>query len=114
MVKAVATLRGDSEVTGTVYFAQADEDSPVVITGKLHGLKPGLHGFHVHEFGDNTNGCTSAGAHYNPFSKNHGAPEDAERHAGDLGNITANDEGIADINKTDRMMKLIGPLSVIG
>lgn len=28
--------------------------------GQVTGLKQGLHGFHIHEFGDNTNGkCTT-------------------------------------------------------
>lgn len=33
-----------------------NEDSPVEVTGEVTGLSNGLHGFHVHEFGDNTNG----------------------------------------------------------
>ena len=34
---------------------------PTTVTGSLAGLKPGLHGFHVHALGDTTNGCLSTG-----------------------------------------------------
>ncbi|KAK2160390.1 hypothetical protein LSH36_134g02011 [Paralvinella palmiformis] len=86
----------------------------VTLTGEITGLEPGKHGFHVHEFGDNTNGCTSAGGHFNPYGKEHGAPDDENRHAGDLGNVIAGDDGKAVINITDSLVKLTGPNSVIG
>lgn len=90
------------------------EADGVIVLNSLQGLTAGLHGFHVHEFGDTTDGCTSAGAHFNPFSKTHGGPEDEERHVGDLGNVTAGGDGKAKIDVKDNKISLLGPLSVIG
>lgn len=69
---------------------------------------------HIHQFGDNTNGCTSAGPHFNPAGKQHGAPDDSERHHGDLGNIKTDGSGAAKGSMTDKFLKLIGPESIIG
>lgn len=44
----------------------------------------------------------------------HGAPEETVRHVGDLGNIKANAEGVAQINITDTMISLSGPNSILG
>ncbi|KAJ2804582.1 Superoxide dismutase [Cu-Zn] [Coemansia furcata] len=114
MAYAVAVLKGGSVVTGTVTINQADPNTPSRIQGKLTGLAPGKHGFHIHEFGDNTNGCTSAGPHFNPFSHTHGAPTDEKRHVGDLGNILASDKGEALIDIEDKQVTLFGQHSVIG
>jgi len=84
------------------------------ISYKVSGLTAGLHGFHVHEKADFSNGCASAGPHYNPFGKTHGGPEDDERHVGDLGNIEANAAGVAEGEILDRLIKLDGETSVIG
>merc|ERR1712179_623951 len=78
MVKAVCVFKGDSTVTGTVHFEQ-EGDGPVTLTGELSGLSDGLHGFHVHQFGDNTNGCVSAGPHFNLDGSTHGAPTDPKQ-----------------------------------
>uniref|UniRef100_A0AAR2JZ96 Superoxide dismutase copper/zinc binding domain-containing protein n=1 Tax=Pygocentrus nattereri TaxID=42514 RepID=A0AAR2JZ96_PYGNA len=112
--KAVCVLKGTGEVTGTVHFEQQDEGAPVKLTGEISGLTAGLHGFHVHAFGDNTNGCISAGPHYNPHNKTHGGPTDEVRHVGDLGNVTAGDDGVAKIDIEDKMLSLSGPYSIIG
>ncbi|RKP31417.1 Cu,Zn-superoxide dismutase [Metschnikowia bicuspidata] len=112
---AVAILRGDQNVNGVVHFTQAAESEPTTITWEITGNAPNaLRGFHIHQFGDNTNGCTSAGPHFNPAVKNHGAPEDDERHVGDLGNIATDSEGVAKGTKQDTLVKLIGEHSVIG
>ncbi|XP_029674355.1 superoxide dismutase [Cu-Zn]-like isoform X2 [Formica exsecta] len=113
--KAVCVLQyKDEPVKGIIHFEQADGSSTVKVTGSISGLKKGLHGFHVHEFGDNTNGCTSAGAHFNPLGKEHGGPDHAVRHVGDLGNVEAGADGVAKVNITDSQIQLSGPHSVIG
>ncbi len=60
----------------------------------VKGLSDGEHGFHIHQYGNLTDGCASACAHYNPLGHNHGGLRSKERHLGDLGNITSN-KGIA-------------------
>ncbi|KAJ7385691.1 Superoxide dismutase [Cu-Zn] [Desmophyllum pertusum] len=84
------------------------------ITGKIENLTAGKHGFHVHQFGDGTSGCTSAGPHFNPTGKTHGGPTDEVRHYGDLGNITAGDNGVATIDITDKLVSIVGKDSVVG
>jgi len=114
VMKAVCVLKGTGETSGTVHFEQENDSAPVKLTGEIMGLTPGNHGFHVHAFGDNTNGCTSAGPHYNPHDKKHGGPADAERHVGDLGNVTAGANNVAKIEISDAMITLTGPQSIIG
>lgn len=113
VIKAVCVLVGDV-VKGVIRLEQMAQDGPVHMTGEITGLAKGLHGFHVHEFGDNTDGCTSAGPHFNPYNKEHGGPEDEDRHVGDLGNVEAGDDGKAKVDITDSKISLHGPCSVIG
>lgn len=61
-----------------------------------------------------SNGCLSTGGHYNPEKLDHGAPNDQIRHIGDLGNIRANEEGIAETKFSDQVINLSGPRSIIG
>jgi len=112
-LNAVCVLNGEV-VKGVIKFTQADAAAPVTVTGEVRGLNEGLHGFHVHEFGDNTNGCTSAGGHFNPHGKTHGAPADEVRHAGDLGNVEAGADGVANVKISDSGISLAGPLSIVG
>lgn len=107
-VKAVAVLKSDAGVSGVIYFEQSSSGGPVTVTGEVKGLAPGEHGFHIHEFGDTTNGCISAGPHFNVNAQNHGGPNSAVRHNGDLGNIVANGDGVADVDIKDSQISLSG------
>ena len=113
--KAVAVMQptSGSKVTGVVTFT--GRDGLVEVSGEIRGLTPGLHGFHIHEFGDiSALDGGSAGAHFNPTDMPHGDRHDANRHVGDLGNIKADAEGKAIIQILDKAIALHGPNSVIG
>ena len=103
----VATVMpvGDSNVNGSVTFTASENG--VQITGSFEGLEPGMHGFHIHEYGDCTaDDGTSAGGHFSPAGNQHGAPSDMERHMGDLGNIEANENGTAMVDMVDQTVTL--------
>lgn len=94
MADGVAVLQPDgSNVRGVVRFI--DEMGGLRITYRVTGLTDGEHGFHIHEYGDLTDGCKSACAHFNPDGMTHGGLDTTVRHFGDLGNITSSD-GVAE------------------
>jgi len=114
--RAVCVLEpiNKSGVTGTILFDMVGNH--VHISGKISGLTPGKHGFHVHEFGDlsDSEKGDSAGSHFNPHKMQHGAPDAQTRHVGDLGNVEANSEGVAMVDQDDVHIKLMGGDSIIG
>jgi Cu-Zn family superoxide dismutase len=115
ITKAVAILQSakGSNVKGTVKFEKVDDG--VRVTGRITGLKPGKHGFHIHEFGDlSAPDFSSAGGHFSPLKNQHGAPTDQNRHEGDMGNIEAGNDGTAQLEYTDTKMTLHGMNSIIG
>lgn len=90
---SLAPTKGN-QAAGNVTFVQKGDK--VLVDARITGLTAGLHGFHVHEKGDCTApDATSAGGHFNPRKAPHAGPGDAQRHAGDLGNLTANADGVA-------------------
>ncbi|XP_050691425.1 superoxide dismutase [Cu-Zn]-like isoform X3 [Eriocheir sinensis] len=113
--KFAVVVLGGGEATGTIKLTQnAPPTGEVRIEGTISNLTPGLHGFHIHEKGSLELGCVSAGGHYDPFKRDHGSPQNLERHVGDLGNILADETGIAVVNITDPLVTLVGPRSVVG
>jgi Cu-Zn family superoxide dismutase len=115
IVKTIAVLNPtqNNKVTGIVTFNKTELGVKVV--ADIEGLTPGAHGFHVHQFGDcSAPNADSAGGHYNPEGKLHGAPEGPERHAGDLGNLIADVNGKAHLERTDSILSISGRNSIIG
>jgi len=113
--EAVAVLNPTqgSIAQGTIYFSRATDG--VRLDGEITGLKPGRHGFHIHERGDcSAPDAASAGGHFNPTGMPHAAPYEVKRHMGDLGNIVADASGIAKFSQVDHAAKLEGPNSIIG
>ena len=101
----------EGDVQGIIKMKQ-DPGKPTIIRGLIKGLEPGEHGFHIHEFGDLSDGCASAGGHYNPDGVDHGDID--KGHVGDLGNITANEKGEARFKIVARRVDLSGDRSVVG
>ena len=89
----------DSGVTGELVFDPDGEG--LRLSGEIRGLTPGAtHGFHVHETGDcSAPDATSAGGHFNPAGHPHGDRQaDAPHHAGDMPNLVAGDDGVAQVD----------------
>lgn len=100
-----STLQQAINASGTVKFIQ--EANGLRIIADIKGLKPGEHGFHVHEFGDCSNNGEAAGDHFSPENKIHGSPElSSEHHAGDLGNIKADQVGNVSYDRVIPDLKL--------
>ena len=108
---AQCMLEHSDKVKGTILLMQAP-GTPTLIKGTITGLEPGLHGFHIHEFGDMSEGCKSMGGHYNPDGVDHGDIE--KGHVGDLGNVLADESGVAEFSITAKRVDLLGERSVIG
>ena len=113
VARAVAEVKGttpESPIAGRVIFAEMEQG--LYVTAELtHVPNPGKHGFHVHEKGDCSNNGNAAGGHYNPAGVTHGhLPTDGHEkaHAGDLGNITINEDGTGSLQVILSDVHLVG------
>ncbi len=110
-----AMKSSDGKSIGDISFTE--KDGKVEISGELHGLTPGEHGFHIHEGKECVApGFETAGGHFAPNGKPHGAPTAAEHHAGDFGNLEAGADGTAKIQLSSDAISLTpgAPDSVLG
>ncbi|XP_053107685.1 extracellular superoxide dismutase [Cu-Zn] [Hemicordylus capensis] len=102
---------GKPQVRGQVLFRQTYPERKLEFIFYLDGFPTGTNlsgrAIHVHQFGDLSDGCDSAGGHYNPFKVNH------PRHPGDFGNFYSKDGKIRKY-KSNLMATLFGPYTIMG
>ena len=98
---------------GTVTFTQKGDK--MTVTAQLSGLAPGGHGFHVHEKGDcSAPDAMSAGGHFNPTGKQHGAPDAPDHHAGDMPMLQADASGNATLTADVAGLTFGGSADIVG
>ena len=88
---------GGSGVTGTL-IVEPTSQGKIRISGKVYGLEPGTHGFHVHEHGSIGHDCMDAGGHFNPYN--------TEDHVGDIGTIFTSADGVTRVHVVDDVITL--------
>lgn len=117
--EAIAHIHGAGDtrdkINGTATFTPAGNGIKVVV--HVQGLTPGKHGIHIHEKADLSDPkLVSAGGHFNPggAEHKHSGPDDNKRHAGDLGNITADDKGHGQLEVTTDALAIEGANGVVG
>lgn len=96
-----------NDIKGVAHFREAPDGVEVV--ADLQGFEPGSkHGFHIHQYGDcSASDGTSAGGHYNPEDHEHALPSKTPRHAGDMGNIEADEQGEVHLEETFNNITLV-------
>jgi len=112
---AHADIKGEG-ITGTADFAESQQGAGkiVTVTVTISGLKPGVHGVHLHAVGKCEAPFTSAGGHFDPGPAGNMDP-DANHpfHMGDIPPLTAGANGKATMKvTTTRVTVSDGPLSL--
>lgn len=114
--KAQAVLKAPkgSKLKGMIHFTE--ENGKMKIETMVDGIKPGPHGFHIHEKGDcSAADFSSAGGHFNPHQGTHADHNTPGRHVGDLGNLIADNKSKAYTTLiVDGMTMKPGAESIIG
>jgi superoxide dismutase, Cu-Zn family len=110
---ARAELRNaGGQVVGTATLTQVGGAVRIVL--EAQGLPAGAKGVHIHAVGRcDPPDFTSAGSHFNPQGRQHGALNAQGPHAGDLPNLTIGADGKGRLESTSQLVTLqTGPSSV--
>lgn len=115
IIKAIGVTHPNKDgIIGYVMFTEDASKNTVKIEAEFHNVKPGKHGFHIHDKGNLLEGCKSLCDHFNPSNEIHGGRNSLHRHVGDLGNLIANKNGIIKSKFYDDQIKLRGKNNIIG
>jgi Cu-Zn family superoxide dismutase len=114
-MKATADIKGDG-ISGTLTLVERKMGTGTVVDLMLtaKGLKPGLHGVHLHAVGKCEPDFTAAGGHFDPGPFGNTDP-DANHpfHMGDVPNLEVGADGTGTLKAvTTRVTLSPGPLSV--
>lgn len=105
--RASATLHdAQGQELGTLTLRETGQG--ILVEGQLSGLPEGQHGIHLHAVDRCDAPFESAGPHWNPTNRRHGTQNPQGPHAGDLPNISATGDGIADVRGTTPGGRLAG------
>jgi len=114
-VSAHAAIKGEG-ISGTLELVESQQGTGKIvnITLEVTGLKPGMHGVHLHAVGKCTPDFAAAGGHFDPGPSGNMNPDaNHPYHMGDIPQISAPASGKATMKvATTRVTLSDGPLSL--
>ena len=123
-IDAITIFNNSGNIKGNIKFHQCDDSKKTKVTFNIKGLKPNkMSACHIHEFGDESDGCASLGGHWNPHNTEHGhccesfglnSPSycSDNSHAGDLlNNIHSDSKGYFNYEYMDSRIQIMGDVS---
>jgi Cu-Zn family superoxide dismutase len=103
---------GSGQAVGTATFTQVGRTVRVLL--EVQGLPAGVKAVHVHAVGKcDGPDFNSAGPHFNPGGRQHGALNPAGPHAGDLPNLTVEANGRGRLESATELLSLSGGATAV-